>query len=128
MKIRRETRVSMMNLISSEILHANSAIEFKDVDDILLCTILFDDFITTGSPGNVEYKFLKDDNDVLRNDCDASGEAVKAIIKNTDGDMIIEASVGDMGSDADILFNKRQWTIGMIITVDNLRLVMPEGV
>ena len=130
MKIDYDTRDTIMNVIRSEILHAGSAIEFYDLANLAspVCTLPFDALDTTGAPGNVEYQFSKNSNVVLRNDCNLDGDVSVAYIRNNSNSIIITASVGDVGSLADIVFNKRQWTIGMIVTVNNLRLVIPEGI
>ena len=105
-------------------------IEFQRFDDTPLCRVRYESLASVPSVGDeVAYAFLAPDGTTtLRGIVDlASGEVAKFFIAGDTGDVLI-GSVGGIGTHTDIRFNTVDWILDTtVITLENLRLVLPQG-
>jgi len=127
-------RQSMLDLLAGYLLEgtADHKIHFVNSDDEDLCTIDFDDITYNLGPAEaVQYIFKINGSSSLKGNVSDPGDAISFWIEGKDSGTkrrMVWGSVGNLTTNSDIKFNSVSWISGTFLTINNLALVISQGV
>lgn len=133
MKVDVDLRVEMLDVIRNSLLHVSiptKQVQFFDAGSNLLCNLLFNDIIATGTGDEFQFTSADVDPNTLRGIALLSGVVDSFTIDGFIGAGIkvaLSGSVGSLSSTKDIRFNRIDWNSGAIITLNKLTISIAQG-
>lgn len=131
-------RQEMMQVIVSQVdgyLRGNNSIVCYDGTTVL-CRIGYTGIVQDGSSTLASYIFQDSTNttapDVLKGDVIAAGTAdsfkiFKYGMSEIDDNIVVQGTIGVIGSNADLQFNTTDWILEDAVTISQLTIQLPNG-